>query len=78
LAAAAAAAPQPGAALQLGDDIKPGLYLPLYLAKILVEVKYNGELLDQSDALNGETGEAPAESKISHRFVMSLRVVESL
>lgn len=78
LATAAAAAPQPGAALQLGDDIKPGLYLPLYLAKILVEVKYNGELLDQSDALNGETGEAPAESKISHRFVMSLRVVESL
>lgn len=61
---------------QPSDDVKPGLYLPLYLAKILVEVKYNGELLDQTDALDAEPGESAAEGKLGHRFVMRLRVVE--
>jgi hypothetical protein len=40
----------------------PGLYLPLYLAKMLVEVKHNGELSDHSDEL---------ESNAGHKFVMS-------
>jgi len=40
----------------------PGLYLPLFLAKMLVEEKYSGLLNDRSDDLPGGTG---------HRLVMS-------
>lgn len=76
-AAAAALQPTAAALQQPGDDVKPGLYLPLYLAKILVDVKYNGELLDQSDAFDDETGQSHAEGKLGHRFIMRLRVVES-
>lgn len=39
----------------------PGLYLPLYLAKMLIEEKYGGWLDDQSDEIEGEIG---------HRIVM--------
>ena len=34
----------------------PGLYLPLYLAKVLVEAKYGGRLSDESDAMEGDIG----------------------
>ncbi len=34
----------------------PGLYLPLYLAKVLVEEKYNGTLKDESDEMEGSVG----------------------
>ena len=34
----------------------PGLYLPLYLAKMLVEEKYGGRLSDESDAKAGDVG----------------------
>jgi DNA-binding NarL/FixJ family response regulator len=52
------------------DDEKadrPGLYLPLYLAKTLVEVKNDGVLEDQSDSVEG---------KLGHRFVMRLPMVK--
>jgi hypothetical protein len=39
----------------------PGLYLPLYTAKILVEEKYGGRLDDKSNEMEGEIG---------HRLVM--------
>lgn len=39
----------------------PGLHLPLYLAKTLIEVNYRGVLEDRSDELKGDYG---------HRFVM--------
>jgi DNA-binding NarL/FixJ family response regulator len=39
----------------------PGLYLPLYLAKMLVEEKYGGWLDDKSDEIDGSVG---------HRLVM--------
>ncbi|HEY9282878.1 MAG TPA: response regulator [Pyrinomonadaceae bacterium] len=39
----------------------PGLYLPLYLAQMLVEEKYGGVLDDKSDDLEGDVG---------HRLVM--------
>jgi len=39
----------------------PGIYLPLYLAKILVEEKYGGSLEDKTDELKGDIG---------HRIVM--------
>lgn len=41
---------------------RPGRHLPLYLAKVLVEIKHNGLLEDQTDALEGGCG---------HRLVMS-------
>jgi signal transduction histidine kinase len=44
------------------EEELPGLYLPLYLAKMLVEVKNNGSLEDRSDQLEGAHG---------HRFVIS-------
>jgi len=34
----------------------PGLYLPLYLAKVLVEAKYGGRLSDESDGMDGDIG----------------------
>jgi DNA-binding NarL/FixJ family response regulator len=43
-------------------SLGPGLYLPLFLAKMLVEEKYGGGLDDKSDELEGEIG---------HRLVMS-------
>jgi DNA-binding NarL/FixJ family response regulator len=43
-------------------SLGPGLYLPLFLAKMLVEEKYGGGLDDRSDELEGEIG---------HRLVMS-------
>jgi DNA-binding NarL/FixJ family response regulator len=46
---------------------RPGLYLPLYLAKTLVEVKNNGELEDRSDSVEG---------KLGHRFVMKFPMTE--
>ena len=42
---------------------KPGLYLPLYLAKMMIEMKCHGRLEDQSDLLAGNLG---------HRFVVNL------
>ncbi len=49
------------------EEERPGLYLPLYLAKMLVEVKNNGLLEDRSDDL---------DSKIGHRFVLSFPIKE--
>jgi signal transduction histidine kinase len=43
-------------------SLGPGLYLPLFLAKMLVEEKYGGWLDDRSDELEGDIG---------HRLVMS-------
>lgn len=40
---------------------RPGQYLPLYLAKVLVEIKHNGSLEDRTDALEGVCG---------HRLIM--------
>jgi ActR/RegA family two-component response regulator len=34
----------------------PGQYLPLYIAKMIVEVKYGGELIDCSNELDGTLG----------------------
>lgn len=48
-----------------GEEDLPGLYLPLYLAKTLVEVKNNGLLVDKTD-----------ESKPGHHFVMSFPAEE--
>jgi len=56
----------PSAMLEEGED-RPGLYLPLYLAKMLVEVKNKGLLEDRSDDLEG---------KIGHCFVISFPVTE--
>jgi DNA-binding NarL/FixJ family response regulator len=56
----------PSAILEEGED-RPGLYLPLYLAKMLVEVKNDGLLEDKSDELEG---------KIGHRFVISFPFAE--
>jgi DNA-binding NarL/FixJ family response regulator len=44
-----------------GEDL-PGLYLPLYLAKMIIEKKNNGTLEDRSDELENAHG---------HLFVMS-------
>jgi DNA-binding NarL/FixJ family response regulator len=44
------------------EDSRPGVYLPLFLAKMLVEVKYKGSLRDRTDELETPNG---------HRFVMS-------
>jgi DNA-binding NarL/FixJ family response regulator len=44
-----------------GKIAGPGLHLPLYLAKTLIEFNYRGVLEDRSDELEGEFG---------HRFVM--------
>jgi DNA-binding NarL/FixJ family response regulator len=43
-------------ALTPGKLSGPGVYLPLYLAKILVEEKYGGTLEDKSDELDGGIG----------------------
>lgn len=42
----------------------PGLYLPLYLAQVLVEEKYGGRLDDESNKMEGDIG---------HRLVMRFR-----
>jgi C4-dicarboxylate-specific signal transduction histidine kinase len=34
----------------------PGVYLPLYLSKVLVEEKYGGRLQDETDRAGGEVG----------------------
>lgn len=47
--------------LEVTKDNLPGRYLPLYLAKMLVEEKYNGVLEDHSDELPEDIG---------HRFVI--------
>jgi hypothetical protein len=39
-----------------GGESGPGLYLPLYLAKVLVEEKYGGRLSDESDTMDGDIG----------------------
>jgi len=49
------------------EDSRPGLYLPLFLAKMLVEVKYKGSLQDRTDEL--ETGDG-------HRFLMTFPIGE--
>jgi DNA-binding NarL/FixJ family response regulator len=48
-----------------GKETLPGLYLPLYLAKTLVEVKNKGLLQDRTD-----------ESKPGHHFVLSFPAEE--
>lgn len=51
------------AVAQEGTNLSgPGVYLPLFLAKMLVEEKYGGWLDDQSDEI---------ESNLGHRLVMS-------
>lgn len=47
------------------DKKKAGRYFPLFLAKMLVEVKYNGSLADKTGALESEG------AKHGHRFAMS-------
>jgi|SRR6185369_5517854 len=47
------------------DKKKAGRYFPLFLAKMLVEVKYNGALTDKTGTLESEG------TKYGHRFVMS-------
>ena len=37
-------------------ELGPGLYLPLYLAKVLVEAKYGGRLSDESDGMDSDIG----------------------
>lgn len=54
----ASIAPTPGAA-----DRGPGVYLPLYLAKILLEEKYGGRLDDCTSEM---------ESEFGHRFVVQV------
>lgn len=44
------------------EPSQAGLFLPLFLARMLAEVKYNGSLQDRTDDLEGPKG---------HRFVMS-------
>lgn len=44
-------------------DRGPGIYLPLYLAKVLVEEQYGGRLTDESDQMGGGVG---------HRLVLRL------
>lgn len=44
-------------------DAGPGIYLPLYLAKVLVEEQYGGRLTDESDEM---------DQKVGHRLVMRL------
>lgn len=39
----------------------PGQYLPLYIAKMIVEVKYGGEFIDATDDLEGNLG---------HKFIL--------
>lgn len=46
----------------------PGLYLPLYLSKMIVEVRYQGVLEDCSDELAGQMNEQGEE--IGHRFLL--------
>lgn len=62
------AAAAPPDALGEAKPSKPGLYLPLYLAKMLVEMKCHGKLQDGSDVMGGNIG---------HRFVVSLPLSES-
>jgi signal transduction histidine kinase len=45
-----------------GRTLTAGRYLPLYLAKMLVELKNGGQLTDETEAMPGERG---------HRFVMT-------
>lgn len=45
----------------------PGLYLPLYLAKALVEEKYNGRIEECSDQIGGDLG---------HRFILQFQPFE--
>lgn len=61
------ATPPPLLSSEDGDEKaeRPGLYLPLYLAKTLVEVKNNGSLEDRSDLVEG---------KLGHRFVMKFPI----
>lgn len=49
--------------LSKGDDKNhiPGQYLPLYIAKMIVEVKYGGEFIDATDDLEGNSG---------HKFIL--------
>jgi len=49
--------------------VNAGRYLPLYLAKVLVEGRYHGSLSDRSDDITGRT--------YGHRVVMQLPKVES-
>ena len=46
----------------------PGEHMPLYLAKVLIELPSKGRLQDQTDNLSGERG---------HRFVISLPIWKS-
>lgn len=52
-----------------GKDEQPGLYLPLYLAKTLIETKNNGLLEDRTDEL-------PKTTKVGHRFTISFPAEE--
>lgn len=52
------------------DDERPGLYLPLYLAKTLIVTKNKGLLEDRTDEL-------PATSKFGHRFTISFPAQEN-
>ncbi|MEK6285353.1 MAG: response regulator [Acidobacteriota bacterium] len=53
----------------LEKDKGPGIHLPLYLAKMIVEVKYRGRLEDRSDEIEGDAG---------HRFVISFPKPDTL
>ncbi len=47
---------------------RPGLYLPLYLAKVLVEEKYHGEIVECSNEIVGDLG---------HRFAIRFQPPQS-
>jgi DNA-binding NarL/FixJ family response regulator len=51
------------------DDERPSLYLPLYLAKTLIDTKNKGLLEDRTDEL-------PNDSKVGHRFTISFPAKE--
>ncbi len=51
--------------------VGPGVSFPLYLAKILVEMKYQGSLNDRSDEI-AATGGAKTNALVGHRFVIDL------
>lgn len=53
-----------GSPTSVGDQLNAGRYLPLYLAKMLVEGRYHGLLEDRSDEIKGRS--------FGHRIVLQL------
>ncbi len=58
-----------------GQERRAGLYMPLYLAKMLVELRYQGTLEDRSDEIEEPTPPQPGveTEAIGNRLVMRFR-----